>query len=343
MHKFLSGRIIAALLLVVIILGGCGKQEDYVAKVNGEIITKAELDERMSSVKAMYELQGISFEGEQGEAISKLLEQEVLYQLIQEKILRQEAEKQGIKIDEKKAEEQIASMEEIYGKETFHEMLKAQKTSRKDLISQIAYQIAVDELYQKITADVEVTEQEAEKYFNENKDDLIQVKVSHILASADKESATTEERKEAEQKAKGWIAKLQKGADFTELAKKESEEPGADTSGGSLGGYFSKLTSSFVAEFTEASFKIKEGAFSESPVETDFGYHVIKVEDRKDTFAELKDDIIETLTVDKKNEKFNNFFGELMKNADVENKLAEEAEQETDNANEESEKESTKK
>jgi foldase protein PrsA len=187
--------------------------------------------------------------------------------------------------------------------------------------------MAANELYQKVTEDVEITEEEAEDYFNENKDNLIQVKVSHILASAEVFSSTEEERKEAEKKALGWIRRLQAGADFTELAKKESEEPGADNSGGSLGGYFSKATSNFVPEFTEAAFKIDEGKFSESPVETDFGYHIIKVEGRKDTFSDLKDDILDTLLRNKKNEKFNIFFGELMKNAEIENKLADEAEQ----------------
>ncbi|MGI6330850.1 MAG: peptidylprolyl isomerase [Zhaonellaceae bacterium] len=334
MHKFSSFRILAVLLLIVIILGGCGKKEDYVAKVNGDIITRAELNKRTEVKLSQYELQGFSFSDEQGEELKKLVEQEALYELIQEQIFKQEIEKQGIKMDKDKAEEQIASMEEVYGKETFIELLKAQKISRKDLVNQVAFQMAVEELYQKVTADIEVTEKEANDYFNENKDDLIQVKVSHILASAQKDSATEEERKQAKEKARGWIERLSAGEDFTELAKKESDEPGAENSGGSLGGYFSKSTSNFVPEFTEAAFKIKEGTFSQSPVETDFGYHVIKVEDRKDTFAELKDSLIDTLTINKKNEKFNAFFADLMKNAEIENKLAEEAEQKKETQNE---------
>ena len=61
---------------------------------------------------------------------------------------------------------------------------------------------------------------------------------------------------------------------------------------------------------------------------------MIKVEDRKDTFAELKDSLIDTLTINKKNEKFNAFFADLMKNAEIENKLAEEAEQKKETQNE---------
>jgi len=336
-HKSLSGKIVAFCLLVLILLAGCGKN-DYVAKVNGEIITQAELDKRVASMKAMYELQGISFEGEQGEALSKILEEEVLNQLIQETVLKQEMERQGIKLDEKKAEEQIAKIEETYGKDTFNKLLQAQNTSRKDLIKQTAYQLALDELYGKVTADIKVTDEEAEQYFNDNKDNLVEVKVSHILASAEKDSATEEERKAAKQKAEGWIAKLKAGAEFTELAKKESDEPGAESSGGSLDGYFSRLTSNYVQEFTDAAFEIPEGSFSETPVETDFGYHVIKVEDRKDTFAELKDDVVATLTTNKKNEKFNTFLDELMEKADIENKLAAEAEKETSNSTETEEK-----
>jgi len=333
-HKFSSCKILALLLLLIIMLGGCGKKEDYVAKVNGDIITRAELNKRTEVKLAQYELQGFSFEGEESESIKKLVEQEALNELIQEQILKQEIEKQGIKMDEDKAEEQVASIEEAYGKEKFVELLVAQKTSRKDLVKQFAFQLAVEELYQKVTTDVKVTEKEAQDYFNENKDDLIQIKASHILASAPKDSASEEERKQAKEKAQGWIKRLLAGEDFTELAKKESEEPGAESSGGSLGGYFSKRTSNFVSEFTEAAFELKEGTFSQSPVETEFGYHVIKVEDRKDTFAELKDSLMDTLTLNKKNEKFNTFFAELVKESEIENKMAEEAEQKKENQNE---------
>jgi foldase protein PrsA len=333
-------KISVIIFLFVFIVAGCGKKENYVAKVNGEIITQAELDKRLESAVTLLELQGTKLEGEQGEMLKKLLEQETLYQLIQEKVITQEIEKQGIKLDRKKAEKQITDMEEIYGKDTFAEMLKAQKASREDIIKQIAYQIAVDDLYKKVTGDVKVTEKEAEDYFNANKEDLIQIKASHILASAKASEATPEQMAQAEEKAKGWIKQLEAGADFVQLAKKESEEPGADTSGGSLGGYFSKLDSNFVPEFTEGAFEIKEGAFSQSPVKTEFGYHVIKIEGRKETFEELKTDILERLTAEKKNEKFNDFYSDLMKKATIENKLEEKALKE---AEKEAQKENTKK
>jgi hypothetical protein len=105
-HKFSSFRILAVLLLIVIILGGCGKKEDYVAKVNGDIITRAELNKRTEVKLSQYELQGFSFSDEQGEELKKLVEQEALYELIQEQIFNQEIEKQGIKMDKDKAEEQ---------------------------------------------------------------------------------------------------------------------------------------------------------------------------------------------------------------------------------------------
>lgn len=78
-------------------------------------------------------------------------------------------------------------------------------------------------------------------------------------------------------KAEEIIATLEGGADFAELAKKESTGPSGD-SGGDLG-YFSK--GQMVPAFEEAAFALEPGTFTKQPVKTRFGWHVIKVEDRK--------------------------------------------------------------
>ena len=82
---------------------------------------------------------------------------------------------------------------------------------------------------------------------------------------------------EKEEEAKEVIAQLQKGADFAELAKEKSTGPSAPQ-GGDLG-YFAQ--GEMVPAFSEAAFALKAGAFTEEPVQTQFGWHVIKVEDRR--------------------------------------------------------------
>jgi peptidyl-prolyl cis-trans isomerase C len=80
-----------------------------------------------------------------------------------------------------------------------------------------------------------------------------------------------------EDEAKSVIAELDKGADFAELAKKYSTDPSA-SSGGDLG-YFGH--DDMVKAFTDAAFALSPGRYSKTPVKTEFGWHVIKVEDRR--------------------------------------------------------------
>jgi peptidyl-prolyl cis-trans isomerase C len=78
--------------------------------------------------------------------------------------------------------------------------------------------------------------------------------------------------------AKAVIEELKKGGDFAKLAQEKTTDPAGKTSGGDLG-YFTK--DEMVGEFAEAAFKLKPGEFTQTPVHTQFGWHVIKVEDRR--------------------------------------------------------------
>ena len=94
-----------------------------------------------------------------------------------------------------------------------------------------------------------------------------------------------------EDEAKAVLADIKKGTDFAEVAKAKSTEPGAAQSGGDLG-YFTK--EQMVPEFAEAAFKLDKGKVSE-PVKTQFGWHIIKVEDKRKkpvpTFDQVKDQL----------------------------------------------------
>ena len=95
---------------------------------------------------------------------------------------------------------------------------------------------------------------------------------------------------ETEDEAKAVVAELKKGTDFAELAKTKSKDPGAQD-GGDLG-YFTK--DQMVPEFSEVAFKLEKGALSE-PVKSQFGWHVIKVEDKRERqppeFDKVKDQL----------------------------------------------------
>jgi peptidyl-prolyl cis-trans isomerase C len=96
---------------------------------------------------------------------------------------------------------------------------------------------------------------------------------------------------ESEDEAKAILAELKKGTDFAELARLKSKDPGAAAEGGDLG-YFTK--DQMVPEFAEAALKLDKGQLSD-PIKTQFGWHVIKVEDKRDRpvppFDQVKDQI----------------------------------------------------
>jgi peptidyl-prolyl cis-trans isomerase C len=103
---------------------------------------------------------------------------------------------------------------------------------------------------------------------------------------------------EKEDEAKAILADLKKGGDFESIAKSKSKDPGAAAQGGDLG-YFAK--EQMVPEFAEVAFKLPKGQLSD-PVKSQFGWHIIKVEDKRKKpapeFDKVKDQV-ETYVVRK--------------------------------------------
>jgi peptidyl-prolyl cis-trans isomerase C len=135
-----------------------------------------------------------------------------------------------------------------------------------------------------------VTEDEAKKVFDEKIAGLKpeeEIHARHILVATEAEAKEVEER-------------LKKGEDFATLAKEKSKDPSAE--GGDLG-FFSR--GQMLKPFEDAAFALKEGEISE-PVQTQFGWHIIKVEEKRTrplpTFDQVKDQIISQLTAQKAKE-----------------------------------------
>lgn len=147
-----------------------------------------------------------------------------------------------------------------------------------------------DALRQKVT----VTGQQIERYYNDNIQQYStpeQVRASHILLKTDgKDDAAVKKQ------AEDLIAQLKKGADFAELAKKYSQDEGSAKKGGDLD-YFPH--GQMVKEFDDVAFKLKPGEMTDTPVKSQFGYHIIKVIDKKPatqkTLAEVRGQIEDQL------------------------------------------------
>ncbi len=152
----------------------------------------------------------------------------------------------------------------------------------------------------KFLADIKLEEQEVDDYYNKNTEQFVKpetVSAQHILVST-------------ESKAKEVKAELDNGADFGEMAKKHSSCPSRDR-GGDLG-EFSK--GQMVVEFEEAAFEMNIGDISE-PVKTQFGYHLIKVNNKteaeKQELADIREQLKEYLFTQKQNQAYFNQVAEL--------------------------------
>ena len=139
-----------------------------------------------------------------------------------------------------------------------------------------------------------ISDKEIKKYYDETYAGEISAK--HILISTNSMSED-----EAEKKAKDLIKQLNDGADFSTLAKENSDDPGSKENGGDLG-YFGK--GQMVKEFEEAAYNLKVDEYTKEPVKTSYGYHIILKtgEKKKTSLKKAKENIIETLVNKKKEE-----------------------------------------
>lgn len=149
------------------------------------------------------------------------------------------------------------------------------------------------------SADVEVTEEAKQAYYEENSDQFSeQVEASHILV-------------EDEETAQEVLDKLEAGEDFAALAQEYSID-GSAANGGELG-YFGK--GRMVAPFEEVAFSLEVGEISE-PVESDYGFHIIKVTGQKASYEDFADDI-EQLLIQEQSKSSEEVMNELLEQSDI--------------------------
>lgn len=145
-----------------------------------------------------------------------------------------------------------------------------------------------------------IKDDEIKKYYNEEMSGDISAKHILIKVKSDTDSEGLSDE-EAKKKAEDLIKQLNDGADFSTLAKENSDDTGSATKGGDLG-YFNK--GDMVKEFETAAYNLKVKEYTKEPVKTSYGYHIILKTGEKDKakLKEVKKDIIEKLVEKKKEE-----------------------------------------
>ncbi len=288
-----------------------------VAVVNDTVITQGDLSQEMGPVQQRMAMQGQAPDDAQMEEV----QQKVLQNMIDRELLYQESRKQGFTAEDDAVKAQMETFKSRFPDEAQFEEALSRLNLTEDIIrKQIEEQLSIQKLVdEKILPTISIPEEELKTYYEENTDffkEPEQVHARHILIKVEPdadEAAKEEARKKLEEVRK----KLEEGGDFAELAKEYSEGP-SNVKGGDLG-YFGR--GQMVKPFDETAFATDKGEVSDI-VETRFGYHLIKVEDKKaastTAYEDVKEKIENHLKQQKVQEALAKYLEDLKKDAKVE-------------------------
>ena len=248
--------------------------------------------------------------------------QQIMPTLVEFEIASAYAEENGITVSENRVDQEIESIKDqiveqarsqgmsVGREEAFQQALEQAGLTEGQLREQLREQLPVQKVQERVAGDAQPSQKEVERFYKENKELQFttpeQRCARHILFNKD--------QKEKAEEVKG---QLQNGADFAELAKEFSQDPGSAENGGDLGCLGKGET---VPAFEKAIFNADKGEIA-GPVETEFGYHVIEVTDvrRKSTqpLSEVETQIREQLSTDQQAEEFAAWVQEQEEQRDV--------------------------
>ena len=279
-------KIAIVLIIASLALTACNKKDggvktkdesNIIMVVGNENLTEAELQEKIDALPAKYKVYSQTEKGREA----------LIEEMSVRKILKQEAVKNGI------------------------EETDSYKKDLANLREDLLVNHMVD---QKIMDGVKLTDDELKAEYEKNKENFKtpeQVKAAHILINVS-EDMTKEQKADAKKRAEKVLAKVTP-ENFNEMAKKYSEGPTGE-SGGELG-WFDK--SSMVKEFADAAFTGVPEKIYGSIVKTQFGYHIIFIEDKKEagylSFEDVKPSLEKELLNKKRAEEYKNWIEELKK------------------------------
>ena len=247
---------------------------EIVARVNGEAINSTELE---SAVKGLEGRAGGPVPADQRDRVYR----GVLDDMIGYKLLAQEAKARKIAVPDSDIDAQIAQIRSQFpNQQQFDQALAAQKLTLEDVRNDARSSMSVEKLVEgEIAAKIAVKPEAVTDFYQKNQDKFQQgprVRASHILITVP-QNADAAAKQQAKTKAETVLKDLRAGKDFAAAAKENSQDPGSAPNGGDLG-FFEQ--GQMVPQFEQAAFALKPGEMSEL-VETQFGYHIIKVAEKQ--------------------------------------------------------------
>lgn len=282
MHK---RRMLMMVLALVMIFTACSSSKNgAVATVDGVDISQERYDayymiQRSQMVAQVGEefldskIEGDNFNRTYGEA----LREDTLDMLINHQVILNAAEKDGIDVTEE-LEAQIAQDKEFSGEEYFQGLLDDLGITEEEYKMIVRDAMMIETYKENLANDIEIDDADISEYYEAHKEELSQVAASHILV-------------ETEEEARNILKRLEEGENFEDLAMELSQDPGSAANGGDLD-FFAKEM--MVEPFGDVAYDQEIGEISE-PVETDFGFHIIKTTDKKESLDDVKDEIRQVL------------------------------------------------
>ena len=286
-----AGRVILLLIWIFHLLLSLSSAQEVldriVAVVGNQIILESELEMQLN----LYANQmGVELKTEKQKS---QLENQLLEQMINDKLLLIAAQKDTIiEVTSKEVEEavrnQLKKIKSEFSEEAFEAQLKAEGLTESELKKkyreQIKNQMMIDRLVSSKLSKVSVSTREVKDFYQTYKDSIPDqpeaVKLSHILLEIKPSQETLDSLK---RKAEMVLKLTEKDKDFSHLASLYSDDPSAKE-GGDLG-FFKK--GDMIPKFEEVAFALKPGEISKV-VETEFGYHIIKVEEKRDDLVHAR-------------------------------------------------------
>jgi peptidyl-prolyl cis-trans isomerase C len=295
-----------------------GKQSgEVIAVVEGEEITEGLLAERVEEMKKSM---GTRMNPAEMAQMEGSFRNQAFSNLVNFKLLVNEADERGVTVTDSELQARTDQIIETYqSEEQFDSRLTELGMDREKFNSRLASQMKIDKLLEMETSSMEAPSgEEVKEYYDSHSaqfEQPEQVKASHILMKLE-EDADQETRKQKREKLEAILQDIRNGASFSEQASLYSEGP-SKSKGGDLG-FFRRAD--MVAPFSEAAFALEVGEVSDI-VETRYGYHIIKVTDRKKAhtvpFAEVEERISGYLENTDRNEAINDYLTSLREKAEI--------------------------
>ncbi|MBR3889611.1 peptidylprolyl isomerase [bacterium] len=309
-------KLLATLVASVFLLSGCGLKQNVVIKINNQDITKSQFDKAYEKAAKHSQLaqMGIDIPEDENNLMYLMVKDRVINDLIVRELLNQELKKRNITVTKKELEEEHQKMVDKLGsKEKFNEILKQNGIKYAEFEQDLKQEIMMKKLVD-IIHPVNISEADAKKFYNNNLEKFKtpdQVRASHILIMANpaeikegltKKNKTMTEAEINQQVMAEMAARYKKAQDianeikstpdvFESKARELSDDKSTAEKGGDLG-FFSQ--GEMVKEFADAAFKQRPNTISEV-VQTPYGFHIIKVTDRKaagqQPFDKIKDQL----------------------------------------------------